>query len=405
MADQSFQIELDDEAVDDDFYAAVISLTVSENTATASSLRLRLQIDLQDDGKWSYVEDERLGLFQKIKVSIGFDSGQGLAGALGGLTGGNDKPSPVFEGYITAVAPSLDSQPGNSTLDVQAIDTTVLMSLEEKIATWPNLSDSDIVEQILSVYGVESEIEATQTTHQENDTTITQRGTDIQFVRELAQRNGAEFYFETDQDSGDITAFFRSPQLDGTPQADLAIQFGDESNLVRFSARLTGQRPLSVKLQQIDIKSNSPNTGQAANLSRTKLGENDLSDLEASTLGELVTPQDALAQMLLMGPPTSNPTELQTLAQAVRDDAAWCIVAQGEVNSEAYQAVLRPHRLVLVKGAGTSFSGKYYVTRVMHELRNDGSYTQKFEALRNARDLDGSEVFGGGGLTLSIPGI
>jgi phage protein D len=351
------------------------------------------------------LEDDRLGLFKKIKVSVGFLSGQGLAGALGGLGASDDKLAPVFEGYITAVAPYFDSQPGNSTLEIYALDTSVLMSLEEKTATWPNLSDSDIVQQILNGYGVQTKIDSTQTTHQENDTTITQRGTDIQFVRDLAQRNGAEFYFETDKDSGDVTAFFRPPQLDGQPQPDLAIQFGEESNLRSFSVRLSGQRPLSVKVEQIDVKANGVNTAQAGELKRTKLGEKDLSDLESGTLGGLVSPQDAQAQMLLLGPPTSDATELQTMAQAVRDDAGWCIVAQGEINSEAYQTVLRPHRLVLVKGTGRPFSGKYYVTRVVHELDSDGGYTQKFEALRDARDLDGSEQFGGGGLQLSIPGV
>jgi phage protein D len=67
--------------------------------------------------------------------------------------------------------------------------------------------------------------------------------------------------------------------------------------------------------------------------------------------------------------------------------------------------VLRPHRLVLVKGAGKAYSGRYYVTSVVHEFKGDGSYTQSFEARRNALDVDGSERFGGGGLGLSIPGI
>jgi phage protein D len=153
------------------------------------------------------------------------------------------------------------------------------------------------------------------------------------------------------------------------------------------------------------VKANSTNTGQAGDLKRTKLGADDLSDLEAGTLSGLVVPQDALAQMLLLGPPTSDATELQTLAQAARDDAAWCILASGEINCDAYQTVLRPHRLVLVKGAGRAFSGKYYVTRVEHELSADGAYIQRFEAVRNARDLDGSEQFGGGGLAVPIPGV
>jgi len=96
---------------------------------------------------------------------------------------------------------------------------------------------------------------------------------------------------------------------------------------------------------------------------------------------------------------------MQTVAQAVRDEASWFIIARGEINSDAYQTVLRPHRLVLVKGAGKAYSGKYHVTSVVHELNGDGTYTQSFEARRNARDVEGSEQFGGGGLGLPIPGL
>ena len=130
-----------------------------------------------------------------------------------------------------------------------------------------------------------------------------------------------------------------------------------------------------------------------------------MADLTAGALDEAVRPQDAQAQMLLLGPPTSDPTELQTLAQAARDDAAWCVHARGEVNTEAYQAVLRPRRLVLIKGAGRPFSGKYYGTSVTHALTADGGYAQTFEAVRNARDLDGSESFGGDGPAAAIPGV
>ena len=240
--------------------------------------------------------------------------------------------------------------------------------------------------------------------HQEIDTTIVQRSTDIQFVRELAALNGLEFYFETEKDSGKITGFFRAPQLDGTPQPDLAIQFGDQSNLFTFSARLVGQRPLNVKVEQMDVKRNSPNTGQANEMKLRKLGEKDAKSLVGGPLGSLL-PKDAQAQMLVLGPPTSDATELHTIAQAVRDEAAWFITAEGEINSDAYQTVLRPHRLVLVKGAGKPFSGKYYVTRVIHQLMGDGTYAQRFEARRNARDVDGSEQFGGAGLGRPIPGI
>jgi phage protein D len=409
MAEKAYEIAFNDEPVEDSFYGDVESLTVEENVMIANTMRLRLAITLDDSGVWSHLDDERFGVFTKVSVRIGFMGGGGMAGSIssaaGALGGGNDGLERVFDGYITAVNTNWGSQPGSSHLEIDAMDTSVLMSLEEKVATWPNLSDSDIVQQIVSGYGVQVNVDSTPTVHQENDTTIVQRNTDIQFVRELAQRNGLEFYFETDKDSGEVNAFLRAPQLEGTPQPDLAIQFGQESNLKSFVARVVGQRPLSVKTTQIDVKANSPNSAQVGDTQFTKLGNTDANELIGGPLGSLVTPKDVLAQMLLLGTPTSDATELQTFAQAVRDEAAWLITANGEINSEAYQTVLRPHRMVLVKGAGSRYSGKYYVTQVTHELVGDGTYAQKFEARRNARDLDGSEQFGENGLGLPMPGL
>lgn len=407
MADQAYQIAFEGEAVDEAFYAGVVSLTVEENTAAASTLEMRLATRLKDDGSWELLDDPRFELFTRISVKVGFSGGQGLAGALGAIAGGGGDGGlePVFNGYITSAAVNLRSEPGQTYIDLEAMDTCVLMSLEEKVARWPNLSDSDIAQQILLGYGVIPKADSTPTTHQENDTTIVQRGTDLQFVRELARRNGLEFYFETDKNSGEETAYFQKPQLDGTPQTELAIQFGIGSNLSSFQARADGQRPLNVKNIQPDVQANSTNSAQVNNTQLSKLGSRDANDLIGGKLGGLVSPQDAAAQVRLLGPPTSDVTELQTIAQAVRDDAAWFITAQGEINSHAYQAVLRPRRVVLIKGAGATHSGKYYVTRVMHELKGDGTYTQHFEARRNARDLDGSEQFGGSGLGLPIPGV
>jgi len=407
MADKAYQIFFGDEAVEQEFYGEVDSLTVEENSDMASTLHLRLALTKREDGSWEPLDDERLAPYKKISAKIGFQSGEGLAGALGAALGGsgNDGLEPVFDGYVTAASLSLGSQPSETFLDVSAMDSSVLMSLEEKVARWPNLSDSEIVQQIVAAYGVTVEADATGTVHQENDTTIVQRGTDLQFVRNLARRNGLEFYFETNKDTGAITAFLRAPQLDATPQADLAIQFGAASNLVSFNARLSALRPLNVKTSQTDIKTAGANFGDAAGTQRAPLGALDDNTLVGGTLGALVTPKEAAAQTLALGPPSSDPGELRTIAQAVRDEAAWFISASGEINSDAYQAVLRPRRLVLIKGAGSQYSGKYYVTRVTHEIRGGGEYAQHFEGRRNARDVDGSEQFGGDGLGLPVPGF
>ena len=407
MADKAYQVTLGGDAVDETFYDDVTSLTVDESTTDATSFHLRLATSRQDDGSWPYLDDARFGLFRPVSIQIGFTGGGGVADALGDVLGGggNDGLEPVFDGYVTGVDVTFGSEPDSAFIDVTGMDTCVLMSLEEKIATWKDLADSDIVKQIIGgAYGLTIQLDATPTVHQQNDTTIVQRGTDLQFVRELARRNGLEFYVETDKTSGSVIAYFRTPQVDGTPQPDLAIQFGDDSNLRRFTVSLSGQRPLSVRAEQIDVKANRSNRAQVGATRLATLGAEDGDALIGGPLASLVIPKDARAQTLVLGPPTSDPTELQTLAQSVRDEASWLITAEGEINGDAYGCALRPRRLVLVKGAGI-YDGKYYVTRVRHELGGDGAYNQTFEARRNARDVDGSEAFGDDGLAAAIPGL
>ena len=61
--------------------------------------------------------------------------------------------------------------------------------------------------------------------------------------------------------------------------------------------------------------------------------------------------------------------------------------------------------LVTIKGAGESFSGLYYVTRVRHTFTTDG-YTQYFAGYRNAIGLTGQESFAAATLPIPIePGI
>src|SRR6266496_87351 len=102
MAEKTYQIAFDDEPVGDDFYGNVVALTIEENTGVANTLHLELSIRIQDDGSWEYMDDDRLALFSKVSVKVGFTSGGGLAGALGGITGGNDGLEPVFDGYVTS---------------------------------------------------------------------------------------------------------------------------------------------------------------------------------------------------------------------------------------------------------------------------------------------------------------
>src|SRR4051794_8570840 len=386
------QVSFDDQPADDAFYGDLRQLDVTAELDGGTSFALRLAIELDDAGQWTYTDDDRLALFARVDVGIGFG---GDPAALG--TGGG--PEPVATCYVTGASVHLGAETGDATLEVKGRDATVLLGLEEKTGAWPDMADSDIASQIVGDYGLSTAAAPRAPGRQGAETLVPPRGSDADSVRALARRNGYEFWLDP---SGPGGFYFGPPRLDGTPLPDLAVRFGEASNLVSFDVHVAGDRPLAVRAEQLDARSKEEITADVTDSQLAPLGAESLPDLVEGRLGALVTPADEQGLLRLLAQPTADPSELQAAAQAVRDEAGWLVRAAGEANTEAYATVLRPGRVVQVNGAGRRHSGRYYVTRVVHRLAG-GIYRQTFEARRNASLLDGAESFGAGADGIGLP--
>jgi phage protein D len=287
---------------------------------------------------------------------------------------------PLINAYVIGTSGEFSNQPGHSVFDVVAMDATVLMNLEEKVRAWPDMTDSDIAAAIFGDYGFTPQVKQTQPSRQEVDYITTQRGTDIQFLRYLARRNGYEVYVETNPASGDVEGHFHPPQLDQPPQTALTVNMGETTNVNTFKARFDMLRPTFAQVTGLDIETQSEQPAQIESQALTGLG------------GESTLSSDRPRRVLLSQTGLAQTGELQTYAQAVVDRSAWTITAEGELNTAAYNGVLRAKRPVNVRGAGRQFSGTYYVERVLHTFTGEG-YTQKFSLRRNALGLTGQESF------------
>jgi uncharacterized protein len=409
MATKAFQVAFDGDPAGDDLYGDIREVEVEETVEGPSTFRLTIGIVQDASGAWSHIDDDVLSLFTRITVSLGFLAAPGGAGngaAVGGFPGASPAGlEPLIDGYITQVDLCLGATATDAWLEVQGMDAGVLLGLEEKARAWPNMADSDIVQQVVSGYALQVDAQDTTPVRQDTETLVLQRGSDAQLARQLAARNGYLFYFARQRGEQRATCHFGPPKLDGTPQASLAAQVGEDSNLVSLQVSMTGVRPLAVTARQVDARSKEDAEGTAQGSQLRSLGQEGLSDLVAGKLGQLVTPQDSQAGMLLLAQPSADPTELAAVTQAVRDTSEWLIMAHGEINSDAYGAVLRAGRLVPIRGAGKEYSGNYFVTRVRHLMQSTGVYRQLFTARRNARSVDGSEQFGGGAAGLGVPSV
>ncbi len=290
-------------------------------------------------------------------------------------------------GYITHVKPYFDPDPTQCHLEIWGMDGSVLMDREEKLKAWPNKKDSDIAAEIFRLYGFSPQVKDTQVIHDEAVSTIIQRETDMQFLKRLALRNGFECYVEGD------TGYFGPPQVDTPPQPVLAVHFGNETSVERFSIDIDALTPAGVTMFQIDRLNKEVLEATVQGGEQKALGKTD-------ALGLLATGMDPGQVFLGKNAATGNP-EMTALCQGLYHQAAWFVTGEGEVVANKYGHVLRPRRTVTIKGLGETHSGEYYVTHVTHAFTREG-YTQAFRVKRNGLYLTGSEVFSGSGGSLGI---
>jgi phage protein D len=366
MGQVAYTLYIGDQPAPPELIDVIQRLEVEDHANMADMMRLTVAIAIRDGcGSWNVVDEDTFQRLTKLRVNVNVGSG---------------KTEPLLEAYVIQTNASFANQPGQSVLNVTAMEPTVKMNLKETVRAWPNMADSDIAEQIFGDYSFGTDIDPTQPTRDENDHTEMQRGTDIQFLQSLAQRNGYECYVELNPETGVVEGHFHKPRLQQTPQGVLSVNMGNATNVNSFQPSFDMLQPATAQAANVDVHSHEKQSTDSDSAEDKPLGS-------ASTVSG-----DNPRQVLLSGTGLTDTGELQTAAQAEVDRSAFAITAEGEVNTVAYGDVLRAKRPVLVRGAGRQFSGLYYVERVTHTFTGDG-YTQHFSLRRNAAGLTGQENF------------
>jgi phage protein D len=357
-----------------DIVDAIEHVDVERDLGLADVLRLELGVALSDDGdRWTIADD---GVFARLtNVRVLVTLGLGL-------------PKVVFDGYVAETSLELSEDPGASRLTVVALDATALMNLDERVREWPNMPDSVIATTIFAEHGLVPVVGDTQPIRSLVDTTVIQRDTDIRFLRHLAHRNGFDVYVQPTPVPGLIEGHFHAPSLDLPPQGVLSVNLGEMTNVRSFTLRHQLLRPAAAEVASVDA---STVQSQAVSVNTTALTE--------------------LGRMSLLGGDRPRATalrnrglaasgELQVFAQASVDRSSWAITVEGELETAVYGDALDTGQTVLVRGAGSSHSGTYFVERVHHVIEGE-RYTQRFTLRRNAVAPLGTEVYAQDG---AIPG-
>lgn len=368
MTAVTYALDIDGAPATPELLGALQRVEVEDHAEMADMLRLTLGVAVRDDGSgWTMLDGGPFRRLANVKVSVTVGSGPAV---------------PLISAYVLEAHAVFSNVPGQSVLTVVAMDPTVLMHLEEKVKAWPDMADSDVASAVFgdAAYGFTPVVEATRWKRDHREQTLIQRGTDIQLVGMLAERNGFECFVELNPDTGEVEGHFHPPRLEQSPQGVLSVNLGQATNVNSFSARHDMLGPTTARVTAVDPESGEDQPASAEGSALRELG------------GAAAGAHDRPRTTLLTRTGMARAGELQAYAQAVVDRSAWAIVAEGELSAAAYGNILRAKRPVMVRGAGQEFSGAYYVERVLHVLTAEG-YTQRFTLRRNALGLTGRERF------------
>ena len=292
----------------------------------------------------------------------------------------NSVSSVLIDGVVTHNQYSPGDKGSNSTLTLTGKDLTALMDQDDRSGfQYPSTKPECRVSQMLarySVFGIKTDIAkplisiADTYTHRIPG----QQGTDLAYIRLLAQRVGFVFYLQPGPAPGDSTAYWGPQNKAGAVQPALTADMDAYTNVESLSFSVDqeqNRKPLVVTSSDkggpavtIPIPATSP--------LNPPLGK--IPPKPANILGDLIPFRDDLAKL-----PVGRALMMGLAAVARNTEVVTC---DGTLDVTRYGGVLMPRQLVGVRGCRQAFDGLYYVQSVTHKIKR-GEYKQSFKLTRD----------------------
>lgn len=287
----------------------------------------------------------------------------------------NLMPHVLMDGVITNQEVSAGDQPGQSTLTITGEDLTKVMDLQSFDGLpFPAMPANLRVTAILAKYAVFGVIPVALPPIGFDIPIPTmripsQRGTDLNYILQLAKEAGYVFYVEPGPVPGTNRAYW-GPQIKlGIPQPALNVDMDADRNVdsLNFQFNSTKKDLPIVMIHNALTKAPIPIPIPDINPLQPPLG----------VIGPPVTKVSFLKASGKLSPPQALNEGLNAAAESM--DA---VTGSGSLNLSRYGRFLKARGLVGVRGAGLAFDGLYYVDRVTTTIKR-GECKQSFQLTRN----------------------
>jgi len=284
------------------------------------------------------------------------------------------KPIPIMDGIITNQQLAPGNDPGSSKFILSGEDVSVMMDLEQEPREFPGLLEDLIVTLTLLPYipqfGLAPQVESPQTIRPptpDERTSQKPKLTDLAYINQLAGQYGFVFYIEPGPLPGTNFAYWGPPPRRGERQKALSVNMGPNTNVNSINFRYNALGPNKVTYAKRD--------GSQETLTSTSL---------ATTAPLVSSPAELKRRIFWSASDGLDDVQRRARAQAELDKSTYEVVtASGDLDALSYGQILKPRRLVDLRGAGMSYDGTYYVKNVTHNIDViKGEYKQSFTMTR-----------------------
>ncbi len=284
-------------------------------------------------------------------------------------------PEVLMDGVITNQQVSPSNDPGHATLTLTGSDLSAVMDLIDFSGIpFPAMPPEARVALMLTKYvflGVVPGVIPSVLIDVPIpiDRIPAQRGTDLAYIKYLADMVGYTFYVDPGPEPGMSVAYWGPEIKFGAPQPALNINLDAHTNVERLNFRYDAQ---AAELPILFIQ--NPQTKVPI-------------PIPIPPITPLNPPLGAVPPIPMKIKPIHetakyNPIQGALIGLAKASQSADVVSGTGSLDVLRYGHILKARKLVGVRGAGLAFDGLYYVKSVTHHIKR-GEYKQDFELSRN----------------------
>ena len=346
-AQYTIKIRVNDQDLPPNHMSIMQSVTVQEDLDALNMVTLVLYNRDAEDLEKLRSDDPLFTIGNKVEIGFGY----------------GDDVSKIIEVEITSLEPIFQS--GDApTLTVRGYDYRHRLMRGRQTRTFAKMKDSAIAQQIAQAAGIRMQVEDTKVAL---DYVMQHNQTDWEFLQKRADRIGYELSFCED-------VLYFQPQQNGNAAA---IELSLDLDITEFSPRLTSMaQSAEVNVRGWDAKE------KKAILSKAAVGQ-ETAKMGGATSGPKMAQQafgkSTVASVTL---PVQSQAEADQIALGQFNGMALGYI-QGDLTTQG-NPDLHVNTVVDIVGAGTTFSGPYYVTSATHSVTPDEGYTTSLTVERNA---------------------